>query len=108
MRETLSVLNANCIVERGDHKSFDLAGVLNGQAYNIHIEMPLDATLLDFLLLVMNCPDAPMIMRLDAAKIAAPLMHEKPRRRVAIEHERRSSHVASVKEDPRLPPDRDG
>ena len=73
----------NCIVEHGDRKTFDLAGVLD-EPYDIHIEMPLDATLLDFLLLVMNCPDAPMIMRLDAAKIAANLMHEPPKPVVAL------------------------
>jgi hypothetical protein len=104
MRETLSVLNAmsrearryyraerksrwltKCIVTHADRKTFDLAGTLNGQRYNVHIEMPLNATLLDFLLLVMRCEDAPMIMRLDAAKIAAPLMHEKPRRQMVVE-----------------------
>jgi hypothetical protein len=109
MRETLSILNAmsaearryyraerrsrwltNCIVERGHMKTFDLAGrdPLTARRYDIHIEMPLDATLLDFLLLVMNCPDAPTTMRLDCAKNAAPLMHEKPRRRVAVVDER--------------------
>jgi hypothetical protein len=129
MRETLSILNAmsaearryypaerrsrwltNCIVERGDRKTFDLAGrdPLAGRRYAVHIEIPLDATLLDFLLQVMNCPDAPTIMRLDCAKNAASLRHEKPRRRVVVEHGRRSSQVASAKEDPRLPPDGDG
>jgi hypothetical protein len=56
----------NCIVEHGDRKVFALAGVdpLTGRRFSVHIEMAFDATLLDFLLLVMNCPDAPMIMRL--------------------------------------------
>jgi hypothetical protein len=122
MRETLSVLNAmsaearrhyhaerksrwltNCIVERGDIKTFDLAGVLNGQAYNIHIEMPLDVTLLDFLLLVMRYEDTAMTMRLDCAKNAATLMHEKPRRRAVIEDGRRSSLVAGGHADPADP-----
>jgi hypothetical protein len=59
--------------------------MFEGVPYSIHITMAADASLLDFLLLVMRRPDAPMIMRLDAAKIAAPLMYEKPRRRVAVE-----------------------
>jgi hypothetical protein len=105
MREALSVLNAmsaearryylaerkarwltNCIVERGDIKTFDLAGTdpQTGRRFAVHIEMPLDATLLDFLLLVMRCNDAPMIMRLDCAKNAASLMYEKPRGKVMV------------------------
>ena len=75
----------NCIVERGDRKTFDLAGVFEGRAYDIHIEMPLDATLLDFLLLVMRYEGAPTIMRLDAAKTAAKLMHAPPRPVVMVE-----------------------
>jgi hypothetical protein len=47
--------------------------MLGPQGVGIHIEMPLNAGLIDFLLLVMNCPDAPMLMRMDAAKIAAAL-----------------------------------
>jgi hypothetical protein len=64
MRETLSILNAmsaearryyraerrsrwltNCIVERGEIKTFDLAGrdPPTGRRYDIHIEMSLDA-----------------------------------------------------------------
>jgi hypothetical protein len=62
--------------------------------------MPLDATLLDFLLMVMNCPDAPATMRLDCAKTAAPLMHEKPRRRAAVIDERQSSLAAGGLADP--------
>ena len=76
------------IVTHPDCKTFDLAGVLD-EPYDIHIEMPLDATLLDFLLLVMNCPDAPMLMRLDAAKTAATLMHERPKPVVTVERDRR-------------------
>jgi hypothetical protein len=83
------------IVDHGDRKTFDLAGTApDGVPYDIHIDMPADAELLDFLLLVMRYEGAPMIMRLDAAKIAAPLMHEKPRRRVAAKWERPSSLVA--------------
>ena len=48
--------------------------MFEGVPYSIHITMAADASLLDFLLLVMRRPDAPMIMRLDAAKIAAPLI----------------------------------
>jgi hypothetical protein len=77
----------NVIVERDGRKVFDLAGIdpLTGRRYNIYLEMPLDAALLDFLLLVMRCEDAPLVMRLDAAKNAAPLVHEKPRARVVVE-----------------------
>jgi hypothetical protein len=75
------------IVTHADRKTFDLAGVLD-EPYDIHIEMALDATLLDFLLLVMNCPDAPMIMRLDCAKNAATLMHERPKPVVTLEQRR--------------------
>jgi hypothetical protein len=109
MREALSVLNAmsaearryyraerrsrwltNCIVTHPDRKVFDLAGVdpLTGRRFWVHIEMAPDASLLDFLLLVMNCPDAPMTMRLDAAKTAAPLMHERPKPVVTLEQRR--------------------
>ena len=121
MRETLAFLNSmsaearryyraerrsrwltNCIVERGDIKTFDLAGIdpLTERRFAVHLVMPIDASLLDFLLLVMNCRDAPMTMRLDVAKTAAPLMHEKPRRRVVIERERPSSLVADRLADP--------
>ena len=122
MREALSVLNAmsaearryyraerrsrwltNCIVERGDIKTFDLAGTdpQTGRRFAVHIEMPLDATLLDFLLLVMRCNDAPMIMRLDCAKNAASLMYEKPRGKVVvIEYERPPSLAAAIPANP--------
>jgi hypothetical protein len=122
MREALSVLNAmsaearryyraerrsrwltNCIVERGDIKTFDLAGTdpQTGRRFAVHIEMPSSATLLDFLLLVMRCNDAPMIMRLDCAKNAAKLMHEKPRGKVVvIEYERPPSLAAAIPENP--------
>ena len=53
--------------------------LFRSRRFSVHIEMPLDATLLDFLLLVMRCNDAPMIMRLDAAKTAAKLMHAPPK-----------------------------
>jgi hypothetical protein len=82
----------NCIVTHPDRKTFDLAGVdpLAGRRFAVHITMPLDATLLDFLLLVMRCEDAPMIMRLDCAKNAAPLMHERPKPEITVvEYERR-------------------
>ena len=63
--------------------------------------MPLDATLLDFLLLVMRCNDAPMIMRLDYAKNAASLMYEKPRGKVVvIEYERPPSLAAAIPANP--------
>ena len=122
MREALSVLNAmsaearryyraerkarwltNCIVERGDIKTFDLAGTdpQTGRRFAVHIEMPLDATLRDFLLLVMRCNDAPMIMRLDCAKNAASLMYEKPRGKVVvIEYERPPSLAAAIPANP--------
>ena len=76
----------NVIVDHGTMKTFDLAGIApDGIPYDIHITMPPDAELLDFLLLVMRHEGAPMIMRLDAAKIAAPLVHPKPRARVVVE-----------------------
>jgi hypothetical protein len=93
----------NCIVERGDIKTFDLAGTdpQTGRRFAVHIEMPLDATLLDFLLLVMRCNDAPMIMRLDCAKNAASLMYEKPRGKVVvIEYERPPSLAAAIPANP--------
>jgi hypothetical protein len=79
----------NCIVTHLDRKTFDLAGVFEGRPYDIHIEMPLDATLLDFLLLVMRCEGAPTIMRLDAAKTAATLMHKRPNPVITVERGRR-------------------
>jgi hypothetical protein len=71
---------SDCIVVDGDRKVFALDGVdpATGVPYDIRIDMPLDASLLDFLLLVMRCQDAPMTMRLDAAKTAAILTHERP------------------------------
>jgi hypothetical protein len=77
----------NCIVTHPDRKVFDLAGVdpLTGRRFWVHIEMPLDATLLDFLLLVTRCNDAPVSMRLDAAKTAAKLMHAPPPPVVTVE-----------------------
>jgi hypothetical protein len=40
-------------------------------AFSVHIERPLDASMLDFLLLVMRRETAPLTIRLDAAKNAA-------------------------------------
>jgi hypothetical protein len=49
----------------------------------------------------MNCPDAPMIMRLDCAKNAASLMYEKPRGKVVvIGYERPSSLAAAIPANP--------
>jgi hypothetical protein len=81
----------NCIVEHPDRKVFDLAGVdpLTQRRFWVHIEMGLDATLLDFLTLVMNCPDAPMTMRLDAGKNAAALVHKRPKPVITVEWEQR-------------------
>jgi hypothetical protein len=82
----------NCIVEHDDKKTFDLAGrdPLTGRPFAVHLEMPLDATLLDFLLLVMRCKTAPIVMRTDAAKNAAVLVHERPKPVVTMaEYERR-------------------
>jgi hypothetical protein len=86
----------NCIVTHPDRKIFDLAGTdpLTGRRFAMHLEMPLDVTLLDFLLLVMRCPDAPMTMRLDAAKNGAILAHERPRARIVAYRERLSILVA--------------
>jgi hypothetical protein len=82
----------NCIVDHGDRKTFDLAGIdpMTGRKFAVHLEMPLDATLCDFLMLVMRCEDAPVIMRLDAAKNAAVLTHVKPKPVITVvEYERR-------------------
>ena len=63
---------------------------MTGRKFAVHLEMPLDATLCDFLNAVMRCPDAPVVMRLDAAKNAAVLTHQKPKPVITmIEYERR-------------------
>jgi hypothetical protein len=41
----------------------------------------------------MNYKGAPMIMRLDAAKIAAPLVHRKPKPQVAVVERSPRAHV---------------
>jgi hypothetical protein len=75
----------NCIVAQGDRKVFDLDGTdYTGRKFSIHIEMPLDASLLDFLLLVMRCEAAPLVMRIDCAKNAALLMYERKAREVVV------------------------
>jgi hypothetical protein len=79
----------DCIVEHSDSKRFDLEGIDpdRGKRFAVHLVLPLDVELLGFLTAVMNCPDAPMRMRLDAAKTLAPLVHEKPSARVVVEHD---------------------
>jgi hypothetical protein len=63
---------------------------VTGRKFAIHLELPLDASLTDFLCAVMRCPDAPVVMRLDAAKNAAPLAHVKPKPVITVvEYERR-------------------
>jgi hypothetical protein len=93
----------NCIVEHGDRKVFALAGVdpVTGRRFSVHIEMGLDETLLDFLLRVTRCNDAPAIMRLDVAKIAAKLMHAPPKPVVTVERYRQRllSVTASILAD---------
>ena len=81
----------NCIVEHRDRKVFALAGVdpLTGRRSRSTSKCPLDATLLDFLLLV-SVQDAPMIMRLTRPKTAAHLMHARPKRVVTVEAKRLS------------------
>ena len=89
----------NCIVEHGDRKVFALAGVdpLTGRPFAVHIEMPLDATLLDFLLLVMNCrgsADDHAVGRGEDRR--APLMHGPTEAgREASVRERLSARVAT-------------
>jgi hypothetical protein len=83
----------NCIVEHPERglKTFDLEGCdpLTGRRFAVHLQLPLDASLCDFLNAVMRCPTAPVVMRLDAAKNAAVLMHRKPRPVItAVEYER--------------------
>ena len=89
----------NCIVTHPDRKVFDLAGVLD-EPYDIHIEMPLDATLLDFLLLVMRYEGAPVVMRLDAAKTAAKLMHAPPKPVVMVDRRSRPRRSSSPSDAP--------
>jgi hypothetical protein len=84
----------NVIVEHPERglKTFDLAGIdpLTQRKFAVHLTMPLDATLCDFLLLVMRCKTAPLTMRFDCAKNAAVLMHPKPKPVITVvEYERR-------------------
>jgi hypothetical protein len=72
------------IVHRDGRQIFELSGAFEGQPYDIHIDLPGDATLLDFLAAVMRHRGAPLIMRMDAAKIAAPLVHRKPKPEVVV------------------------
>jgi hypothetical protein len=79
----------DCIVTRADRKVFDVTVRADaGGMTNVHIEMPLDATLLDFLLRVMRCEAAPLVMRIDCAKNAALLMHERKGKVVVEDHRR--------------------
>ena len=77
------------IVVHADKKVFAFDGIdpLTRRRFKMHLEFPLDVTLSEFLTAVMNCADAPMTMRLDCAKNAATLMHERPRPVVTVERE---------------------
>lgn len=59
-----------------------------------------NASLLDFLLLVMRCQGPPLTMRLDAGKNAASLTHEKPARKAVVVDRRPSSVAADGLADP--------
>jgi hypothetical protein len=64
--------------------TLDLEGRLGGVPYAVHLEMPIDASLKDFLLAIMRDSNAPLVMRIDAAITALPLCHRKVRSRVEI------------------------
>jgi hypothetical protein len=77
----------DCIVACADRKVFDLTCKGDaGSPVTIHIEMPIDASLLDFLLLIMRCEAAPLVMRIDCAKNACLLMYERKARVVVEDH----------------------
>jgi hypothetical protein len=65
-------------------KTFDLKGRLQGVPYCVSLTLPIDASLKDFLLAVLRCEAAPLVMRLDAAKICAPLCHKRVRSQVDV------------------------
>jgi hypothetical protein len=106
MRETLNSMSIEalriCRIERrsrwltnvlrtdGDRKIFHLEGIdpLTQRRFKMHLEFPLDVTLSEFLIAVMNCPDAPMTMRMDAGKNAAALVHKRPKPVVTLEQRR--------------------
>jgi hypothetical protein len=96
MRGTESVLNAvsaearryyrarykskwltNVLRADGDRKVFRLEGteLRTRRRFATRLEFPLGVSLCEFLTAVMNCPDGPMALRLDAAKNIEPLMH---------------------------------
>jgi hypothetical protein len=73
----------NCIVIRNGQQIFDLTCPRDdGASARILITLAEDAPPLDFLLAVMRCPAAPLIMRMEAAKYAAVFMHERKTVRV--------------------------
>jgi hypothetical protein len=77
----------DCLVTQGDRKVFDLTCKGDaGSPVTVHIEMPVDASLLDFLLLIMRSETAPLVMRIDAAKNACLLMYERKARVVVEDH----------------------
>ena len=78
------------IVVHADKKVFAFDGIdpLTRRRFKMHLEFPLDVTLSEFLTAVMNCADAPITMRLDCAKNAATLMHEKPKPVITLEQRR--------------------
>jgi hypothetical protein len=92
------------IVVHADKKVFAFDGIdpLTRRPFKMRLEFPLDVTLSEFLTAVMNCPEAPMTMRMDAAKNAAKLMHPRPKPIVMVERkrQRRSSVAATDDADP--------
>jgi hypothetical protein len=91
MREYLAAKRSkwltDCIVARADRKVFDVTVRADAGGFtNVHVEMPLDASLLDFLLLIMRCEAAPLVMRIDCAKNAAMLMYERKGKVVVEDH----------------------
>jgi hypothetical protein len=74
----------NCIVIRNGQQIFDITVPSDdGAPARIYITLPEDAPPLDFLLAIMRHPDAPLVMRMEAAKYAAVFMPERKTVRVA-------------------------
>ena len=89
------------LVAHADRKVFAFAGIdpLTRRRFKMHLEFPLDVTLIEFLVAVMNCPDTPITMRLDCAKNAAALVHERPKPVVTVtveQREQRRERSASI------------
>jgi hypothetical protein len=66
----------NCIVIKNHQQVFDIiAPHDDGGKVHLLITLPENAALLELLLAIIRHPEAPLVMRLDAAKNAAVFMH---------------------------------